>query len=121
NFTQEVRLQSSDPDARLSWIVGVFYTLQTQLSIEEINDPQLPQLSEYLWGDTIENIWGEGLLPNGDDYINHTQAHSRQFAASAKPTYAITDQLKLQLGARIASTHFDFTNFSDGAQNFGYL
>jgi len=121
NVTEEVRLQSTDENSPLTWIVGVFYTSQDQLSVEEINDPQLPELSEYLWGDTIENIWGVGLLPNGDDYINHTKAHSRQIAAFANATYAITDQLKLQLGARIASTHFDFTNFSDGAQNFGYL
>ena len=26
------------------------------------------------------DIWGEDLLPNGDDYINHTQAHERQLA-----------------------------------------
>jgi outer membrane receptor protein involved in Fe transport len=121
NFTQEVRLQSTDSDARLSWIVGVFYTLQSQLSVEEINDPQLPALTEYLWGDTITNIWGEGLLPNGDDYINHTQSHSSQIALFANATYAVTSELKVQLGARVARTHFDFTNFSDGAQNFGPL
>ncbi len=121
NFTQEVRLQSNDSDARLVWIVGVFYSHQTQLSVEEINDPQLPALTEYLWGDTIEDIWGESLLPNGDDYINHTLAHESQLAFFANTTYAITDQLKLQAGARIAKTHFDFTNFSDGAQNFGPL
>lgn len=121
NFTQEVRLQSTDTDARLSWIVGVFYTLQSQLSVEEINDPQLPALTQYLWGDTITNIWGEGLLPNGDDYINHTQSHSSQIALFANATYAVTSELKVQLGARVARTHFDFTNFSDGAQNFGPL
>ncbi len=121
NFTQEVRLQSSDPEARLSWIVGLFHTNQSQLSVEEINDPQLPALTEYLWGDTIENVWGEGLLPNGDDYINHTQGHEHQTALFANATYAITDQVKLQVGARIAQTHFDFNNFSDGAQNFGPL
>ena len=90
NFTQEVRLQSTDPDARLSWIVGVFYTHQDQLSVEEINDPQLPALTQYLWGDPnnsncydptnggdpMLDMWCEELLPNGDDYINHTQAHS---------------------------------------------
>jgi outer membrane receptor protein involved in Fe transport len=61
------------------------------------------------------------LLPNGDDYINHTQSHSRQIALFANATYAITPELKLQAGARVARTHFDFTNFSDGPQNFGPL
>lgn len=119
NFTQEVRLQSTDPDARLTWVLGAFYTYQSQLSVEEINDPQLPALTQYLWGQPLLDIWYAGLLPNGDDYINHTQGHERQIAGFANATYAVTDKLKVQAGMRVAKTHFDFTNFSDGAQNFG--
>ena len=134
NFTQEVRLQSTDPDARLSWVLGGFYSRQSQLSIEEINDPQLPALTHYLWGDpavggcygpptgdAVLDVWCEDLLPNGDDYINHTNGHERQIALFGNATYALTDQLKLQVGARIAKTHFDFVNYSDGPQNFGPL
>jgi outer membrane receptor protein involved in Fe transport len=134
NITEEARLQSTDPSARFTWVLGVFYTSQSQLSVEEINDPQLPALTQYLWGDPIANtclspdpaahvaildVWCEGLLPNGDDYINHTQGHERQLAGFANATYAVTDAIKLQAGLRAAKTHFDFTNFSDGAQNFG--
>jgi outer membrane receptor protein involved in Fe transport len=121
NFTQELRLQSTDPTDRLTWIVGAFYSRQSQESIEEIRDPQLGALSEYLWGETIDQVFGEDLLPNGDDYINHTNGHERQIALFANGTFAITDTLKFQAGARIAKTHFDFTNFSDGPQNFGPL
>jgi len=122
NFTQEARLQSTDQDARFTWIVGFFYSNQSQLSVEEINDPQLPALTQYLWGLTMQQAWGEDLLPNGDDYINHTRGHEHQTAAFVNATYGIIpDVLKLQVGARIAQTHFDFNNFSDGAQNFGPL
>ena len=121
NFTQEARLQSTDEDAKFTWIVGVFYSNQSQLSVEEINDPQLPELTEYLWGLDMITAWGEDLLPNGDDYINHTRGHEHQLAGFANATYAITPALKVQAGARIAQTHFDFSNFSDGAQNFGPL
>ena len=62
--------------------------------------------------------WGEDLLPNGDDYINHTRGHEHQTAMFANATYAITPELKVQVGARVAQTHFDFTNFSDGAAEF---
>jgi len=119
NWTEEARLQSTDPNARLSWVLGAFYTSQSQLSVEEINDPQLPALTQYLWGQSLLDIWYAGLLPNGDDYINHTQGHEWQLAGFANATYAITDKLKVQAGLRIAKTHFDFSNFSDGAQNFG--
>jgi outer membrane receptor protein involved in Fe transport len=134
NFTQELRVQSDDPDARLVWVVGAFYSRQSQLSIEEINDPQLAALSTYLWGDpspsgcegpttgdVLQDIWCEDLLPNGDDYINHTNGHEKQFAGYANATFAVTPQIKVQAGARYAATHFDFSNYSDGSQNFGPL
>ncbi|HWA92642.1 MAG TPA: TonB-dependent receptor [Rhizomicrobium sp.] len=121
NFTQEVRVQSDDPDARFTWIVGVFYSNQSQLSIEEINDPQLPALTQYLWGESMLQAWTEELLPNGDDYINNTRGHEHQTAVFANATYEVISGVKVQVGARFAQTHFDFNNFSDGPQNFGFL
>jgi iron complex outermembrane recepter protein len=116
NYTQEFRLQSSDPNARLTWVAGVFYAYNTQRSTEEINDPQLPALTQYLWGETVLQAWGENLLPNGDDYINDTRAHDRQTAVFVDATYGLTDKLKITAGARYAWTHFDFKNVADGPQ-----
>jgi len=117
NFTQEFRLQSSDPNARLVWTVGVFYAHNTQRSIEEIRDPQLPALTQYLWGETMTQAWGEDLLPNGDDYLNDTRAHDRQVAIFGDATYKVTEALKLEVGLRYAWTHFDFNNLNTGAQD----
>ena len=114
------------------WVLGAFYTQQSQLSVEEINDPQLAALTKYLWGDpqvggcygdptgdVLLDVWCEDLLPNGDDYINHTVGHERQEAVFGNATYAIMPQLKVQVGARVARTHFDYNNFADGPQDFG--
>jgi iron complex outermembrane receptor protein len=120
NFTQEFRLQSTDPNARFTWIVGAFLAWDQQQSIEQINDPQLPELTEFLWGETVHHAWFKNLLPNGDDYINDTDGHDRQFAGFANATFAITDELKIQGGLRVAQTHFDFNNYANGPQNFGY-
>lgn len=117
NFTQEVRLQSNQPDARLQWTAGVFYSHNTQRSTEEIRDPQLGALSQYLWGETTLQAWGEDLLANGDDYINDTKAHDWQTALFVDATYAITDRLKFNVGLRYAWTHFDFNNLNDGPQD----
>src|SRR5581483_5891774 len=38
NFSQEIRLQSTDPNARLLWTVGGFYSQNRQFSLEEIHD-----------------------------------------------------------------------------------
>lgn len=119
DVTQEVRMQSTDPDARLTWVVGVFYAGNEQESKEEINDPMLPQITRYLWDETVLDAWGENLLPNGDDYINDTRAHDSQVAGFADATWKFTEQWKLEAGLRVAHTHFDFTNFADGPQNFG--
>ncbi|HEY2034225.1 MAG TPA: TonB-dependent receptor [Rhizomicrobium sp.] len=133
NFTQEARLQSTDPNSRFTWVLGGFYTHQSQLSVEEINDPQLPALTSYLWGDpgpgaacydpptgnALLDVWCGPLLANGDDYINHTQGHERQLAGFANVTYEIVSGLKIQAGARIAKTHFDYKNYADGSQDFG--
>jgi len=114
-----MRLQSTDGDAPFTWVIGGFYQNERQISIEQINDPQLPALTQYLWGEDMLTAWGLDLLSNGDDYINRTTGRSRQYALFANATYAITDQLKLQAGARVAWTHFDFVNRADGPQNFG--
>ncbi len=119
DITQEVRLQSEDPSARLTWVIGVFYAHNEQESKEQINDPMLPAITQYLWSETVLQAWSENLLPNGDDYINDTLAHDEQIAGFADATYSITDQWKVEAGLRFAHTHFDFTNYADGPQNFG--
>jgi outer membrane receptor protein involved in Fe transport len=119
NITQEIRLQSSNPKNRLVWVAGVFFQQNRQLSVEEIHDPQLEQITQYLFGESAENYWGEGLLGN-DDYINYDLVHSRQIAVFGDATFAITPQLKLEGGLRYAQTSFNYTYFTNGAQNGGY-
>jgi outer membrane receptor protein involved in Fe transport len=116
NFTQELRIQSADPAARLTWVAGAFFAADTQRSTEEINDPQLPALTQYLWGEDLLTAWGESLLPNGDDYLNDTLGHDRQTALYVDATFKLTDRLRLIGGARYAWTHFDFANRTDGPQ-----
>ncbi|HEV2362753.1 MAG TPA: TonB-dependent receptor [Caulobacteraceae bacterium] len=117
NFSQEFRLQSANSNARLVWVAGAFFSYDAQRSTEEIRDPQLPALTQYLWGENMATAWGDNLLPNGDDYINDTLAHDRQYALFADATFAITPQLKVDGGVRYAWTHFDFRNFNGGAQD----
>ncbi len=119
NVTQEFRLQSSDPSTRLQWVTGLFVSYDTQRSIEAINDPQLAAITQYLWGESVMDAWGEALLANGDDYVNDTTGHDRQIALFADADLHITDKLKVTGGLRYAWTHFDFRNASDGPQNFG--
>ncbi|HEY2179675.1 MAG TPA: TonB-dependent receptor [Caulobacteraceae bacterium] len=117
NWTQEFRLQSTNPTSRLQWTVGAFMAFNYQRSTEEINDPMLPALTRLLWNEDMITAWGQDLLPGGDDYINDTRAHDRQIALFADATFNVTDQLKVEAGLRFAWTHFDFTNLNTGAQD----
>ena len=119
NFTQEFRLHSTDPHARLSWLVGVFYADQRQHSTDEAIDPYLPALAQYLFGESITDIWGMGLLNGNIEYVNDTKGDDRQLAAFFDATLNLTDKLRLNAGLRYAMTHFDFVNHSDGPLNFG--
>ena len=56
SWTQEFRLQSSDPDARVKWTAGVFWQLAQELSVEQLNDPHINQLFQALYGVTADSI-----------------------------------------------------------------
>ena len=117
DLSQEFRLQSNDPDADLTWTAGIFYSSNSQRSVEEINDPQLPSLTQYLWGENMITAWGENLLPGGDDYVNNTVGNDMQIAGFGEANYKFWDGFKATVGLRFAYTHFDFHNLNDGAQD----
>jgi outer membrane receptor protein involved in Fe transport len=117
NFTQEIRVVSNDPTSRLQWTAGVFYSFNRQQSNEQIFDPELPQLTQLLWGETMQQAWGENLLPGGVDYDNNTRSQDQQTALYADVSYNFTDKLKLEVGLRYAWTSFRFINSNDGPQD----
>ncbi len=121
NLTQEFRLQSSDPNARLLWTTGVFATVNRQSYLEQIHDPMLNELTEALTGMPFINIFGAGYDPNfpQDSYFLSTRAKDEQYAIFGEGTYSITDPLKLTLGARFSKNKFSFDTFTGGPQLFG--
>ena len=118
NFTQEVRLQSSNSEARLNWVIGIFYQRNRQTSIEELVEPPVEALFPFAFGMGIEDYF-EYPLYGPDSYINQTKAKETQLAAFADVTWSVTDKLKLIAGGRYAKADYSFTNFADGSQNYG--
>ncbi len=126
NITQEFRLQSNDPKARIVWTVGAFYSLNRTYSLEEIHDPMVDQLFQYLYGTTIANVYGtatnpdgSSYLPRGDVYLNQLTGFDRQIAGYGEVVWGLTDTLKLTTGIRYSKTDFTFNAYSDGPQNGG--
>ncbi|MBV8308244.1 MAG: TonB-dependent receptor, partial [Gammaproteobacteria bacterium] len=121
NITQEFRLQSSDPNARLLWTTGVFLSENRQSYLEQIHDPLLQQLQVALIGDpNIADIFGVGYDPRfpTDSYFLQTHAKDEQYALFGEGTWSATEQFKLTAGARLSKNKFSFDTITGGPQLF---
>ena len=120
SFTQEVRLQSAGgSDARINWVVGVFYQNARQYAEEYVRIPELDLLSNTLFGAPAEAVFGIGNLPGDVSYFGVDRARDRQLAAFGQVDFELLPRLTLIAGARIAKTKFDFDNSQGGPFNGG--
>jgi len=138
SYVQELRWQSTDPNERLHWTVGAFWSLTKEGSVEELIDTQIDSFFNYLYGvpattnfsylDPSGNTIvpyacnGNGVytaIPNCDIYYNSNTTYDRQIALYGELNYALTDRLRLTLGERVSHTTFDIRNYADGLENFG--
>ena len=126
NFTQEIRLQSSDPAAKLLWTGGLFFSSNRQQYLEQIHDPQLEAFTQTVFGvgylDEFTDVDGNPVpydprYPN-DSYFLHTHARDKQYALFGEATYSITDALKVTAGVRFSRTEFSFDSETGGPQLF---
>jgi len=128
NYTQEFRLQSTD-DGPFKWTVGVFWSLDQELSIEQLNDPQINSFFNYLYGVSATSVFGnyyycngQGTpqnFPNCDIYYNYNKSYDRQVAGFGELTYKFTDQLSVILGGRESKLGNSLDHYSNGMENFG--
>jgi outer membrane receptor protein involved in Fe transport len=122
NLTEEIRLQSSDANARLVWTTGIFLSENRQTYLEQIHDPLLSELQNALIGDpAIIDVFGvdyDPAFPN-DSYFLHTHAKDEQYALFGELTYGLSDKLRLTAGARVSRNKYSFDTFTGGPQLFG--
>jgi outer membrane receptor protein involved in Fe transport len=126
NITQEFRLQSADPAAKLLWTTGVFLSVNRQSYLEQIHDPMLNELTLALTGMPYTDIFtdqnGNPLpydpaYPN-DSYFLKTEAKDQQYAIFGEITYSITDWFKLIAGVRFSKNKYSFDTLTGGPQLF---
>src|SRR5262249_5575061 len=117
-FTQELRIQSADPNSDLKWVVGGFYQEVRQSATQiAVMPPQnaLQNLITSLFGFPIPVpvIFGEDVLPNAVVYEGFDHSRDSQLAAFGQIDYKITDEITLTGGVRIAHTTFSYVNSQD--------
>ena len=130
NFIQELRLVSADPNARLIWTTGLFFSENRQSYLEQIHDPMLNAFSEAVWGEPYTNVfWYTDANGNNDpatyvpaypndSYFLGTHATDKQYAWYGEATFAFTDALKATVGLRESHMSFAFDSVTGGPQLF---
>jgi outer membrane receptor protein involved in Fe transport len=127
NITEEIRLQSADPNARFIWTTGLFFTHNHQSYLEQIHDPQLNDLSHATMGvDYTDGIFVDingnpvpyvADFPN-DSYFLQTNSIDEQYAIFGEGTYSFSERWKLTAGARYSRNKYSFDTYTGGPQLF---
>jgi outer membrane receptor protein involved in Fe transport len=108
NFTQEIRLQSNNPDARLSWVVGAFYSHSKQVAAQLVQDTFLPDLFFQRNGVPFEVVFGQGLVDGLYTFVlDDARSVDKQLAGFGQIDWRVTDKLTLTAGLRVSETKFD--------------
>ncbi|WP_420382467.1 TonB-dependent receptor domain-containing protein [Novosphingobium sp.] len=110
SWTQELRAQSSDKAARLSWVVGLFASTSQQRSYENIVDPKTAEVI----GGPPADLLGQALIANTYSLVANSQGRDRQIAAFGEVNYHLTDALKLTAGLRVARATFIGQSYATG-------
>ena len=114
SFTQEIRLQTTNSDARLTGIIGIFLQRTRQEDIQSFVDPMLPDLTQAYFGAPVEAVFGTPMLSATQSYISDDVAHDNQDAVFGELSYRLIDKLKLTAGLRYAKTDFSYTSYQAG-------
>ena len=94
NWTQEVRLESTDKAARINWTTGVFYQHANENTIENVFDPVL---LTQLFGSP-----GDGAIYKQDPF----SSLDKQISLFGQADVKATEKLKLTIGLRVSKADF---------------
>ncbi|MEP7299344.1 MAG: TonB-dependent receptor, partial [Burkholderiales bacterium] len=129
NLVQELRLQSNDNDARLTWVAGLYFQEAKQRGIQDIGENFLTKAPRVGWFflptflHAVDN--GEPYGPGSTAYQNWLgvvadpatssiwsidfNAKDTQYAAFAETQFKITEKLKLITGIRFSRNEVAFS------------
>ena len=131
SYTQEIRWQSTDEASRLHWTLGAFWQLAKEGSIENLIDPQINSLFNYIYGQDAVSLFGPyyscpsyagpsyPAIPQCSIYYNQNTTFDRQLAGFGELNFEIVPGLRLIVGERVARTSFNLDHYADGLENFG--
>ena len=108
NFTQEIRLQSNEPDARLDWVIGAFYSRNKQSAAQLVQDTFLPDLILQRNGIPFEQFFGQPLVDGLYTFVlDDARSTDEQIAGFGQLDFQLTEALSLTAGLRVSRTDFN--------------
>jgi outer membrane receptor protein involved in Fe transport len=116
--TEEVRVQNTDANDRLNWLIGGFYSDSAQHDQEANVDSHFAQVLGEL-GQTPTGYFGFNPLPGNVIYSGDERTDEYQLAAYGNLSYRILDQLTASAGVRVARDRLAYHLFADGPLNGG--
>ncbi len=119
NWTQELRINSADPDSRLTWVVGFFYSNATQQSLQKLQNPFIDDLVPLIGG-AVGLYGGLDVLPGNIAYFDTFEAVDTQYAGFGEASLEILEGLTLTAGVRVAHTEIEFFTEVDGPAQGGF-
>jgi outer membrane receptor protein involved in Fe transport len=127
SIVEELRVQSKNSDARLSWVAGIFYshTKQSESTPDTtnflVNAPSVAFGSAVIGGPpfysdcgvpgpctAFQNFTGADMLPNAGPYLGIFHRTDKQLSGFAQADYRVAEQWTLTLGLRLSSNTLDF-------------
>jgi iron complex outermembrane receptor protein len=100
-ISQELRLASNDTAAQLRWTVGVFYSHETQVDMQNVLSPFLAV--------NVFDIPAEGSI-----FDSTLESIDSQIAAFGQVDYRLTQALTVTVGARVGHTTSKYTQSQTG-------
>ncbi|WP_298670594.1 TonB-dependent receptor [uncultured Sphingomonas sp.] len=125
-FTQELRVQNSNSDARLNWTFGAFYSKSKVQTFRSVENTFLGQLlldnAGMMLGCTtpngcLQSAFGVGLANGRYVFVGNTTTWDEQLAGFGQLDFKVTDKLTVSAGGRVSHTTFKFENLADGPVN----
>ena len=121
-FTQEMRVQSTDAQAPLKWVGGLFYSRTDNSGYSAVSDPHLGDiLNAGLFGPcgtpvqcVAQSSGGLALTDGIYSFIDNSSIHETQKAVFGQVDYQLPAHLQATVGLRHSDFTYSFLNVFGG-------
>jgi outer membrane receptor protein involved in Fe transport len=116
-FTQELRAQSANPQQRLQWTFGLFFSDSRQMGYQSVWSPYWPTQIQQAFGQSIQQQFGQALLPGDLSIYEREPITDKQLAAYGQLSYQLINHVSLVAGARVARETDRYSIYINGPLN----